>query len=110
MAARGRRADGGDWFDGSDAPVEEKTGVRDRHHLKVAAPDGIDVCFDGVGGKKLEAAIAAMRLNGRIIACGTIGGCNEESPGPGPRDLALFIGKMVVRITGEDSVAVRAGE
>jgi hypothetical protein len=63
--------------------------------LKAAAPDGIDVYFDNVGGELLETAISAMRLNGRIVACGAIGGYNEEAPVPGPRNLALFIGKRL---------------
>ena len=61
--------------------------------LKAAAPDGIDVYFDNVGGETLEAAIAAMRLNGRIAVCGAIAGYNE--PVPGPRNLALIIGKRI---------------
>lgn len=63
--------------------------------LKAAAPDGIDVYFDNVGGEQLEVAISAMRLNGRIIACGAIGGYNDETPASGPRNLALFIGKRL---------------
>jgi NADPH-dependent curcumin reductase CurA len=63
--------------------------------LKAAAPEGIDVYFDSVGGELLEVAISAMRLNGRIIACGAIGGYNDETPAPGPRNLAMFIGKRL---------------
>jgi len=61
--------------------------------LKAAAPEGIDVYFDNVGGETLEAAIAAMRVNGRIAVCGAIAGYNE--PVPGPRNLALIIGKRI---------------
>src|SRR5437879_2753688 len=35
--------------------------------LKLAAPEGIDVYFDNVGGEALEAALAALRVHGRII-------------------------------------------
>jgi NADPH-dependent curcumin reductase CurA len=38
--------------------------------IAAAAPDGIDVYFDNVGGMVLDAAIASMRLNGRIVVCG----------------------------------------
>ena len=55
--------------------------------LIVAAPDGIDVYFDNVGGDSLEAALAPMRVHGRIIACGGISGYNEEKPLPGPANL-----------------------
>jgi NADPH-dependent curcumin reductase CurA len=59
--------------------------------LKKALPDGIDVYFDNVGGEHLEAALSALRTNGRIIACGAISMYNEELPPPGPRNLSLLI-------------------
>ena len=55
--------------------------------LKLNAPDGIDVYFDNVGGESLEAALAVLRLHGRIIACGGITGYNAERPVPGPANL-----------------------
>jgi NADPH-dependent curcumin reductase CurA len=63
--------------------------------LKASAPDGIDVYFDNVGGEQLEAALSAMRPNGRIIACGAIGGYNDEAQVAGPRNLHLFMGKRL---------------
>ena len=71
---------------GFDAAFNYKTGpVLDQ--LKLAAPDGIDVYFDNVGGESLEAALSALREHGRIIACGGISGYNEEKPKPGPSNL-----------------------
>lgn len=55
--------------------------------LNLAAPDGIDVYFDNVGGEMLEAALSALRLHGRIIACGGISGYNAETPQLGPPNL-----------------------
>jgi NADPH-dependent curcumin reductase CurA len=55
--------------------------------LNVEAPEGIDVYFDNVGGEALEAALATLRVHGRIIACGGISGYNEEKPRPGPSNL-----------------------
>lgn len=55
--------------------------------LNQAAPDGIDVYFDNVGGEALEAALTAMRPHGRIIACGGISGYNDGRPRPGPANL-----------------------
>ena len=52
--------------------------------LNLEAPDGIDVYFDNVGGETLEAALSALRVHGRIIACGGISGYNDEKPRPGP--------------------------
>ncbi len=61
--------------------------------LKAAAPEGIDVYFDNVGGDHLEAAISALRPFGRVAACGSISGYNE--PTPGPRNMAMIIGKRL---------------
>jgi NADPH-dependent curcumin reductase CurA len=63
--------------------------------LRAAAPDGIDVYFDNVGGDHLEAAIWAMNTHGRIAACGTISGYNEEKLPPGPRNLFQVVGKRL---------------
>jgi NADPH-dependent curcumin reductase CurA len=52
--------------------------------LAIAAPDGLDVYFDNVGGETLEAALTALRIHGRIIACGGISGYNNEKPQAGP--------------------------
>jgi NADPH-dependent curcumin reductase CurA len=63
--------------------------------LDEAAPDGIDVYFDNVGGEQLEAAIGAMNLGGRIAVCGQISGYNATEPQPGPRNLGLFIARRL---------------
>jgi hypothetical protein len=55
--------------------------------LNRAAPEGIDVYFDNVGGEALEAALSALRVHGRIVACGGISGYNSETPRPGPSNL-----------------------
>ncbi|KJK09737.1 NADP-dependent oxidoreductase [Terrabacter sp. 28] len=59
--------------------------------LREAAPDGIDVYFDNVGGEHLEAAIGSLRLGGRIAICGAISVYNDTEPAPGPRNLARLI-------------------
>lgn len=61
--------------------------------LKAAAPDGIDVYFDNVGGDHLEAAISSLRPFGRVAVCGMISGYNE--PTPGPRNMAMIISKRL---------------
>lgn len=61
-------------------------------HLREAAPQGIDVYFDNVGGDHLQAAIAHMRPNGRIPLCGMISQYNATEPVPGPNNLAMAIG------------------
>ena len=66
-------------FDYKVGPVLEQ--------LNVEAPDGIDVYFDNVGGEALEAALSALRVHGRIIACGGISWYNDEKLRPGPSNL-----------------------
>lgn len=61
--------------------------------LNREVPDGIDVYFDNVGGETLEAALSALRVHGRIIACGGISGYNK--PQPGPNNLFNMIGKRL---------------
>ncbi len=61
-------------------------------HLSEGAPEGLDVYFDNVGGDHLEAALAHMRLLGRIALCGAISHYNDTTPGPGPRNLRVAIG------------------
>jgi NADPH-dependent curcumin reductase CurA len=56
---------------GVDAAVDYKA-TPIRQGLREAAPDGIDVYFDNVGGDHLEAAISSMRTFGRAALCGAI--------------------------------------
>jgi NADPH-dependent curcumin reductase CurA len=74
-------------FDYHDGPV--------RQRLKQAAPDGIDVYFDNVGGEQLEAAVAALRPFGRVAMCGAISVYNATEPPPGPANLSLVVGKQL---------------
>ncbi|MEU4347542.1 NADP-dependent oxidoreductase [Streptomyces sp. NPDC023838] len=79
---------------GFDAAFNYKNGpVRDQ--LRAAAPDGIDVYFDNVGGEHLEAAISSLKVHGRATICGMIAGYNDTEPTPGPRNMAMIIGKRL---------------
>jgi NADPH-dependent curcumin reductase CurA len=75
---------------GFDAGFNYKHGNL-REQLAAAAPDGIDVYFDNVGGEHLEAALSCLREHGRIAACGAISRYNEDGPVPGPRNMFLFV-------------------
>jgi NADPH-dependent curcumin reductase CurA len=59
--------------------------------LREAAPDGVDVYFDNVGGDHLEAAIGSLNRGGRIVICGMISVYNNTEPAPGPKNLARLI-------------------
>jgi len=67
--------------------------------VKTAAPEGIDVYFDNVGGEHLNAALANMRLNGRIAVCGMIAQYNDATPPPGPSNIIMVI-PLRLTITG----------
>jgi hypothetical protein len=79
---------------GFDAAFNYKDG-KVSHLLRAAAPDGIDVYFDNVGGDHLEAAIGQLRMNGRVALCGSIAQYNSTGPEPGPRNLALAVGRRL---------------
>ncbi len=74
-------------FDYKSAPVLEL--------LMHAAPDGIDVYFDNVGGESLEAAFSVLKLHGRIIACGGISTYNDSEPTPGPSNYFNVVSKRL---------------
>jgi len=63
--------------------------------LAAAAPEGLDVYFDNVGGDHLQAAIGALNTYGRVALCGAISQYNATEPVPGPDNLAQAIGKRL---------------
>lgn len=63
--------------------------------LARAAPKGIDVYFESVGGEHLVAALNAARPFARFAMCGSISGYNNEAPAPGPSNLMLVVGKRL---------------
>ncbi|MFG2818756.1 NADP-dependent oxidoreductase [Kitasatospora sp. NPDC048365] len=74
-------------FDYHDGPV---TGL-----LRRAAPDGLDVYLDNVGGDHLEAAIEVLRDHGRIAWCGAVAQYNSAEPPSAPRNLYDVVGKSL---------------
>ncbi|MFL6748751.1 MAG: NADP-dependent oxidoreductase [Sphingomicrobium sp.] len=64
---------------GADAAVDYKGGPVLKQ-LSEAAPKGIDVYFDNVGGDHLDAALALARKDARFAICGMIEGYNEAHP------------------------------
>lgn len=79
---------------GYDAAFNYKDGKVSRQ-LAEAAPDGIDVYFDNVGGDHLEAAIYSMNRGGRAAICGSISSYNAEAMPPGPRNLWMLTTKSL---------------
>ncbi|UJW33795.1 NADP-dependent oxidoreductase [Saccharothrix sp. AJ9571] len=74
-------------FNYKDGPVAAQ--------LAEAAPDGIDVYFDNVGGEHLEAAIESANVHARFAVCGMISTYNDTQAVPGPRNLMKIVGKRL---------------
>jgi NADPH-dependent curcumin reductase CurA len=55
-----------------------------RPQLRRAAPDGIDVYFDNVGGPMLDSALARLSVGARIVLCGAISQYNSTDGVTGP--------------------------
>ncbi|QVQ52630.1 NADP-dependent oxidoreductase [Spiractinospora alimapuensis] len=79
---------------GYDAAVDYKEGTL-LEDLRLAAPDGVDVYFDNVGGTHLQAALDVVRPNGRVALCGAVAHYNAEGRGPGPDNLYQAIKKRL---------------
>ncbi|CAN0842469.1 2-alkenal reductase (NADP(+)-dependent) [Linum grandiflorum] len=62
--------------------------------LKRYFPEGIDIYFENVGGKTLDAVLLNMRPHGRIAACGMISQYNLEKP-EGVHNLLTIVYKRV---------------
>ncbi|WP_310531262.1 NADP-dependent oxidoreductase [Novosphingobium sp.] len=67
--------------------------------IKAAAPDGIDVFFDNVGGIQLDAALDCLNPGGRVPLCGLISQYNLTAPPPPLTNLFKLIAKSA-RIEG----------
>lgn len=65
---------------GFDTAINYKTAGDLTAAFKAAAPKGVDVYFDNVGGETLDAAILNMRKNGRIVVSGQISEYNTQTP------------------------------
>ncbi|SDI13181.1 NADP-dependent oxidoreductase [Nonomuraea jiangxiensis] len=75
-------------FDRHDGPIADR--------LREAAPGGVDVYFDNVGGEQLRAAIEVMNPHGRIALCGALARQSAGGePDPGPGDPMRLIGKRL---------------
>jgi NADPH-dependent curcumin reductase CurA len=80
---------------GVDHVIDYKAEKNLTKALAQAAPKGIDVYFDNVGGDHLEAALNAARPNARFALCGAISMYNDTTPTPGPSNLMLAVGKQL---------------
>jgi NADPH-dependent curcumin reductase len=78
---------------GFDACVDYKNGDL-KASLRAAAPRGVDVYFDNVGGEILDTVLTQIRLRARIVICGAISQYNNTTPVKGPANyLSLLVNR-----------------
>ncbi|MDB4491043.1 NADP-dependent oxidoreductase [Luminiphilus sp.] len=68
---------------GADAAVNYKDCDDLAAAISAACPEGVDVYFDNVGGRTLDAVLTCMNTFGRVIGCGMISDYNnQDNPTP----------------------------
>lgn len=80
---------------GVDAVVNYKTCGNLLEAVRAAAPKGVDVYFDNVGGDHLEVALELARPFARFVECGMISAYNDTKPKPGPSNIIYVVGKSI---------------
>ena len=75
---------------GLDAAIDYKAGAIDEA-LKAAAPEGIDVYFDNVGGDILDAVLMRINRHARIVVCGGISQYLDIEHARGPANYLQLI-------------------
>ncbi|PRQ46023.1 putative oxidoreductase [Rosa chinensis] len=77
---------------------DEAFNYKEEHDLTAALkryfPEGIDIYFENVGGKFLDAVLLNMRVHGRIAVCGMISQYNLEKP-EGVTNLMCLVYKRI---------------
>jgi NADPH-dependent curcumin reductase CurA len=62
--------------------------------IKRECPKGVDVYFDNVGGEIMDAALANLRMHGRVPLCGAISQYNSTEGIAGPKNyLSLLVNR-----------------
>jgi NADPH-dependent curcumin reductase len=76
---------------GFDAAIDYKS-EDVRRALRGAAPDGVDVYFDNVGGEILDAVLTRLARGARIVICGAVSQYNATERVHGPSNyLSLLV-------------------
>jgi NADPH-dependent curcumin reductase CurA len=71
--------------------------------LKQKCPKGVDVYFDNVGGKILDAALTKLRMRARVVICGAISQYNNKTRIQGPNN---YLSLLVTRSTMQGMVVM----
>jgi NADPH-dependent curcumin reductase CurA len=87
---------------GFDACIDHKA-PDFTEQLAKASPDGIDVYFENVGGKVLDAVIPLLNANARVPVCGLVSQYNATELPQGPDRLNWLMGQVLrkkIRLQG----------
>jgi NADPH-dependent curcumin reductase CurA len=83
---------------GADVAIDYKAVPDLAAAVRAAAPDGVDVYFDNVGGETLDAMLPLMRLHGRVAVCGMVSQYNDADHPPGLKNLwQLVVNRLTMR-------------
>ena len=83
---------------GADAVIDYRATPDIAAEIAGAAPEGVDVYFDNVGGETLEVILPLMRLHGRVAVCGMIGQYNDADHPHGVKTLwQLVVNRLKVQ-------------
>jgi NADPH-dependent curcumin reductase CurA len=81
---------------GFDAAIDYKS-EDVRRALRAAAPDGVDVYFDNVGGEILDAVLTRLARGARIVICGAVSQYNSTEGVRGPSNyLSLLVARAAM--------------
>ncbi|KAF9286829.1 hypothetical protein BGZ68_002527 [Mortierella alpina] len=76
-------------------------------NLRAAAPEGIDIYYENVGGETLEAVLEVIKVHGRIIACGMI---SEYNNGKDTYNVKNLVNIVMKRLKVEGFLVFEFGE
>ena len=83
---------------GADIAIDYRAAPDLAAAIRAAAPDGVDVYFDNVGGETLDALLPLMRMHGRIAVCGMVSQYNDADNPSGVRNLwQLVVNRVTMR-------------
>ena len=81
---------------GFDAAINYKTTTDMNAAISNAAPDGVDIYFDNVGGEISDAVLANINQFARVAVCGSISGYNDTDVSMGPRVQGILVKNSVL--------------
>jgi len=81
---------------GFDEAINYKTTIDIKEAIAKAAPDGVDVYFDNVGGDISDAILVNVNPFGRVVVCGAISLYNETDIPTGPRVQPLLVKNRIL--------------